>query len=180
MARTRKPCPGCGEICQYRPAAEVCGSCKSLIKQGRKCIDEQVAACENQRVLTKLPHSARSLPYIRNSTNERREFQNAFYTIVLAVSEPASNEVLRQLPEPYKTPMIVEKCDTGYHGGRECYMIEPTLLDAMQNLWYSSVAMVDGAYRRGVASGEQLIAQLAGGDITIAQFEERYELYTGP
>ena len=131
MGRTRKPCPGCGEVCECRPAAEVCGGCKGLIEDGEKYR-------ELSRKSGDKPYGIGAFPHISHAARDfkedyHREFVNAITSLLDAIGGPL----------PKNAPW---NCDQLFLGG-ERYCHETVMLQKS-----SAIALRDLLMR--LASGD--------------------------
>ena len=158
MGRTKKPCPGCGEVDEYRPATEVCGCCKSLMKDGRKFRRQ----C-HQRIggWVQMPAFWHSLPYIHYARKPGEEFQKAFFDLVVALAaEIPSNEWA-----------ATELLPGGHHysNGEGVYLL-PADLDRLRDLYQAVIDIAESAYQEGVEKGQRFIEGLISGKTTIEKF----------
>lgn len=186
MARTTKPCPGCGQIDRYRPADKVCGTCKdklakiAAIEAEAAQLRATVAAALNAE--TK-PHrfyiseKAYGMVGVNNRLAESVEYLNlratteAMFYALLAPLDRGRIDTWRNntaIPETgdHYLPLdlrCVETTDDGAQATR---------------LWWKSLkAWSQACYGVGVEDGRDLLGQLAAGEMTVTQVNDRaYEL----
>ncbi|HUT91736.1 MAG TPA: hypothetical protein VMY37_19710 [Thermoguttaceae bacterium] len=162
MARTRKPCPGCGEVYAYRKADEICTNCKHLICAGKLLKRQQQRKFGRQYLL---PKAGCNFPYIRNSERElMRSFQDAFFAIAVALSvEPANSQ--------YTTEAVIPQSEASY-GCSNCVYLESAMRDSLREIYASVQAIVDGAYRDGKRAGQDFVRGLCDGSVSLAKLNE--------
>lgn len=160
MGRTTKPCPGCGDVNSSRAAAEVCYECKRLMEDGNKY---RALTVNPDRELRQVVTARHHLPYIRHCGDQHRyAFQEHFRDLAVAVSikSPESEHTLVRL---------VEGQDSDYRGSRSFVAGVPTL---MNSLYQEARAIAQAAYDAGRQDGQNFIAGLAAGEMSLERFNK--------
>lgn len=175
MGRTRKPCPGCGEVCSYRPAAEVCHGCKTLMEDGRAW-REWVAVSVGESEVAKTG----ALPYLRDDPREgdmwrgKEMVDSAFKRLVGVMSAPLTREggaSKYQLGLNDIDPLITPRREEiGYMEPRA---FPKGTVAALRELWRAIVALRDNAYRSGKRDGTRIWEELESGELGLKKYEER-------
>lgn len=186
MAHTTKPCPGCGQVDRYRPADKVCDTCKKKlariadIEAEATQLRATVAAAlkaETKPHRCHIPEKGYGMVGVNNRLAESVEYTNlraTTETMILALLAPLDrgrvDEWRNNAPIPvtgdqYLPPDLrcVEATDEGAKAA---------------SLWWRSLkAWSQACYGAGVEDGRDLLGQLAAGEMTVTQVNDRaYEL----
>lgn len=171
--RKRKPCPGCNQVDQRRPADQVCHECQQLIKEALARRAELQRTKEAEPA--KLPHSAHCLPYIPNVDGDERDvIQRFVFGLVKMVGTPTKWNAKWFPPQTYsRTGYIIEGksgCDSG---GTTYWLVPRGLVKMLQDLYAAILAGSANAYAEGFSNGHNLILGLATGETSIDDFNEQ-------
>lgn len=169
MTRTRKPCPACGEVCQFRPAAEVCGGCKGLLKDGDKY---RKLAKQAKNKPYGIPQSAHSLPYIKyasrgfgDDVDHQRNFQQALFSLLGDIGGPL----------PTNAPWNEKPLLVGYsreYSGSATVMLRTSVADLLRDMYEAVQGMTVHAYNEGHSRGSNMMMGLASGEVSVNDFNE--------
>lgn len=186
MARTTKPCPGCGQIDRYRAADKVCQDCKKKLVR-IEAIEAEAAelratvaaslSADTKPHRLHMPEKAYGMVGVNNRladsiayTNLRATTEAMFLALLAPLDRGRVDEWRHNTPLPasgdqYLPPDLrhVEATDEGATASR---------------LWWKSLnAWSQACYGAGVEDGRDLLGQLAAGEMTVTQVNDRaYEL----
>lgn len=175
MAKTKKPCPGCGEPEEYgyRDADKVCGACQKLLAEA-KAAREQKAADEDL-VAYHVPARPWDLPYIGHcgSTSEGEpfsRFREAYHALVdlSGVEHHAAGTFCGAT-----SAGRLLKSRSSSHSAWYPHYLRRASVEPLQQLFAAVESMVANAYAEGKREGEGFIARLATGEVTIQEFNEQ-------
>jgi hypothetical protein len=173
MGRTRKPCPGCGKANGlWREAGTVCNECRRILSAYRLRLKAAQAPKKSGEVRLAVPTAAHWLPYLMHGgepfgRDARAQFQKAFLDLTTAIS----------------TTPIMDRYKVGMGWDAE-ELIEPKrsdagigtfpvgVVDPLRRLYAAANLLAQIAYRQGHEEGTNLLAQLASGERTVADFNE--------
>jgi len=190
VKRTKKPCPGCGEGGWLRDVTKVCGYCQELLDEaraGRKAILET-----GNREVVPIPDTNYMCPaYYTGSgssahpvmktkeQDDTKELQNAMVELARVVGEIAPHA---ERNEKHRTMYSQAK---GYYStkwsalggmGRcpiEHYLVKTEVVDAMTRLDLAIRQIIDRSFYEGRQDGVSIIKNLASGELSINEFNER-------
>lgn len=167
MARTRKPCPACGEVCQFRPAAEVCRDCKGLLADGEKYRQlSEESGCEPYQI----PQSTYNFPYIQHTSQSfgegsfEKDFQRAIFDVLDAIAGPLPSNV------PYTHEELFRSNSRGER--KTTVMLQPQVVEPLRAMYQAVQGIAIHAFDEGKARGSNLLMQLASGDVGLSEFNE--------
>jgi hypothetical protein len=185
VAHTKKPCPGCGQIDRYRAADEVCGTCRkkldriAAIEAEAVQLRATVAATLNADTKPRgvyVPEKGYGIVY-NNRMGESPEYAAVaatFRTMIQALTGPLdrgradtwhSNGTVPVRSE-YSRSEVKSWVETTDDGAK-----------ATQVCWLAFGEFAQACYGAGVEDGRDLLAQLAAGEMTVSQVNDRaYEL----
>ena len=182
--RTRKPCPGCGQVKRYRPAAEVCAECKEDLGLARTVHDRRLreASGESGKRAFRVaePGWAHSYPYVycgQGGSDAGERFRRAFDVLVTALAEPT---VLGDVPELIDEEGVthldrgVERLvegDRSYDQG-ELVLLPEAVGPALRELYAAVQGVAAEALENGCEEGRQLLVGLATGRLSVGDFNE--------
>lgn len=182
-SRTRKPCPACGQVDSYRPAAEICSDCKALIADGKQYREDKI---KDAGALTfcKTPSSYLFLEvendqsYADRHEEPRSRLEKAFDEVISLLLSPIP-EGLHSPSEPidrpfYDGPWVVNprRVLEGYR--RDGWMMcRPKAIPAIyaldEAIRFALVSTAKAERRRG----SDIVLSLAAGDMTIDDFNRK-------
>ncbi len=182
MSRTTKPCPGCGEVHPYRPAAEVCGDCEAKFEELRVLKQSIRQAIENGHLVVANLHGAwHWQPYITGPN--RDDVQKLFLELCEAVSQRTWREtseghfhygILDTEGDKRDNTLIVPKArnDRKESGDNQC-MLPSHAANILPKLYQAISDLADSCYLEGHQKGRDLLMSLHSGELTMADFEDR-------
>lgn len=158
--RTRRPCPGCGEINPYREPEKVCSTCRNqlLLVDELKAEIEKIAPDEIRTHIGECPH-----------WNQRIRFDDGllrklFHQLVMLAKR---HEVERSR---YASEGILGKIDLG---ASIDIIIRKDIADVISTLRIAVESALQAAYQDGKSDGHKLLMRLAAGDISINEFNNK-------
>ena len=188
MAHTRKPCPGCGEVDRYRAADEVCQTCRDKLDRIAKIeadaeqLRATVANTLNSETKPRgvyVPEKGYGMAGLDSRLSDSPEY--------LAFAA-ATVEMLKALTAPLDRGRIDEWHNNGsvpshneYRHSRSqdeiCIEITDAGVQATRDWWRAWAALSQALYGAGVEDGRDLLGQLAAGEMTVTQVNDRaYEM----
>lgn len=179
MGRTRKPCPGCGEVCQNRAADDVCSDCRlsfDALATLRKEIDR---AIDNGYAMPVKLHGAKHWqPWICSDCDE---VQDLFLKLCRAIGVRAWYRTERW--GYAHSAMAIERDTEGLkfdqkRSGRserpdEQYLIPVGAVSILPELYRAIGDLADQQYLRGHQEGRDLLMSLQAGSITVDDFNNQ-------
>jgi hypothetical protein len=159
--RTRKPCPGCGEVDRYRKVDAVCPSCKALLGYARSTVKTKTRA----KFVGSLPWAPHSLAYLHGAGDVGRELQVDFYDLLLELSEPAPpgvtgssgfNRIKREGGFSYGDPRIFDR----------------RVAVRARRVYLTIVRAIRAANLDGKKDGSHFVSRLAAGEVTAQEYNE--------
>jgi hypothetical protein len=170
---TYKPCPGCGEK-TYRAATSVCDGCKELLRLGRAVQESGIPKEDGAlyRLTSEWPHL-----YYPSDSDSSPELRKDLTACFLALAQ-ASLRRAKTRVKPYDKQVIElpPKSQANYFS---TYDEDASVLTGSPKVAKAIIALdgavreaVMDAYHSGERSGQNLLKQIAGGNVTIAQLTE--------
>lgn len=201
MGYTSKPCPGCGEDdggLKFRKTGEVCSDCKHLLNQARRHRENQAKQTERQPYLIGysgptsytgepstgfvgiIPHYNRGFyAYDHRATlgySEQKELRASFWKLADVLVEPVELPLARKhqnLDGKKTVPNFIEsKLKDSKVDGEWPVLVDPEIRNRMGRLYEAIYRALISAWEDGFRTGENLLGQLASGDITINDLNE--------
>jgi hypothetical protein len=180
--RTKKPCPGCGCVVQYRRADEICSKCKRDIKENterrQREEEEQTAARGGVavRALVKFPlfyelpkfPNAYNRQWLSDQKQPRDQFQVSFLELAALVGEKASSAT-------QVNDVLIPGSSVSYRESNG-YFLPVAVVNLLRQLHGLVKEMVDAAYASGEEVIRNLFQRVVSGDIEFNRFAERMEL----
>lgn len=198
--RTRKPCPGCGEVDRYRHADSVCSKCEKGLEEWREHVKRQRSLIERSRSrkLVALAGAEHWWPgfyyggprcHIEGLDETRKGLRKLFDDLAKLVCEPVpSNYSAGQDvgwlyhaeevgdPEskrkPKYRPYLDYPCSRSISSSSEYALIDPELAKVLQQLWDHVARFTHMGYLGGVEDGRDLLMQLASGAMSTDKLAE--------
>lgn len=170
MARTRKPCPGCGEVVARRGAQEVCWRCRELLAEAmanRELLSKRV----DLAVATICPARGIRLPFGQIPERECAVLEAAMEALERAAVEGPEVRGVDESGVCESMFRSVEGLGRGY--AEERFLVDRSLLEAFRALQTAFWDAVRAAYRKGRRSGANLLKGLASGEMTVSEFNEQ-------
>lgn len=195
MSRTRKPCPGCGEIDRYRPATEVCESCRELMDAGREFHERLRAEAETgERRAYGVAPVTRDHDWPRIfagggfSNDPARAFARAFSRLVRLIGEEIPTKLVPQDKHDVingrwemthkaeraarRLVPALAQSDAGRGSLSECVLLLPEVARALSDLYASANAIAVRSQRDGEERGYSILTGLATGRLSVGEFNE--------
>jgi len=164
MSRTRKPCPGCGEVHPARPADGVCYDCKKMIQLGRDTRAAADAPAQERKpyVVPDVSHGFEYIHYV--PYDERAALTREMLRMVTLIGQPyhGSN---RQ----YNCPLLIPSSD-GMHGSPRLYT--DSEVEIIRKFWDALDVTCVATYEDGRAKGRSLLLGLANGETSVDDLNE--------
>lgn len=189
MAYTKTPCPGCGTVDHHRPANAVCQSCRQKLdrvaeieaenQQLRAQVAETLSA-ETAPYVIYLPDSGYGIAQGRLAKSDAYStFAKATAAMFKTMTAPLARGRVERWPGTvpvryeYGTRTLTEN-HAEHYGWAE---LTKDGAEAARAWWKAMAAMVQAHYGAGVEDGRDLLVQLATGEMTVSQVNDRvYEL----
>ena len=178
MPRTKKPCPGCGEVpFHFRDADKVCKHCQDLLELAKTI---SVRRSSKKFDIVRLPHAPHGLPYIYhgNPRGYHRDysddstlkyldlFRRTFFDLHDVLGERVIADIRGILP-------IVPKTECMNYETATSVKLPKGAADLLCKLYVAAEQMVEGAYQEGYRDGHDLIGGLADGRVSIQEFNDK-------
>lgn len=173
MARCKKPCPGCGEIDQFRNANSVCCSCEEIISKGielkketkklRRAVSKWCS--ETNRIPVRIPDAR----YWPDNTLLEKKYARAmavsFRQLINAISEGGIVRVAT--PDRGVPPFSM-------HYGDICdyRLLKEEEADALDRLHRALIRAIYRAYIQGIKHGRNLLMQIAKGEMSFDHIDK--------
>lgn len=164
----KKPCAGCGETPQYgREKDKVCDYCERLLEEARKAREK---ADRQKGAFVALPRSIDGY----SSSHERARYWEGSSEGISA----AFGEMLRALAKPCSAPrgaavsQLFDKPDQSYGANVEVVEMGKDAVKAVRELDKRIRTAIDEALRKGYEDGQNLLATLASGEISMKEFND--------
>jgi hypothetical protein len=164
---TRKPCQGCGEVSYTRKADELCANCQILIQEAKNERLKRSQIPETQCYTMPwrwyaLPH----IPYYQTTFGETQDtkdkIQTTFFSL-LELSGVRSHE--------HGQVYLIE--GSGSANRQEGCRMKVAVREDLNTLYHLIVMLSKEAYAEGKKDGQRLLTQLASGEMSINDFNER-------
>lgn len=167
MAKTRKPCPGCGDTPAWmRDADGVCDECQKLLNEARSA--RSVAAANADEIAVSapdrwhdwphIPHA--NIPFADDKPGER--FQGAMHALTQSIVSKTNQHPRKQLvPDHYDRHPVLRTV-----------LISRRRANDIAALYSAVVAMMENAYAEGKRDGMAFIRGLATGETSIQEFND--------
>ena len=187
MAHTRKPCPGCGQVDRYRAADEVCQTCRDKLKriaaieteaeQLRATVAGTLAVATKPRGIY-LPEKGYGIAGLDSRLSESPEyyaFAEATAAMLKALTAPLDRGRIDQWHNNGSIPSQNEYRHAGKH--ETCVETTDEAANAAREWWRVFKTYAQALYGAGVEDGRDLLGQLAAGEMTVTQVNDRaYEM----
>ena len=164
---SQKPCPGCGR--PGHPLDGVCATCRDTLDRAWKRETALVARHDTYRAY-QLPTHADDLPPLGLPYDHDRPVRAALAAALVALADRPEFLGVPSPPPDDRNPYLLRPVDRWY------YRALPIPLTAEQAAAVRALVpalrnALREAYNLGLQRGHNLLAQLAAGDVTMAQFE---------
>jgi hypothetical protein len=157
-----KPCPGCGQVKSWRPASEVCTDCKRLLKRAA-WLEEQVSRLGDDEIIVYYGSKPHWNEYISSQSNIGRDLMDSFFRLAEATTRPS-------LASDSTFGMLLGKVE--YGGGKYTVTTVP-IANAIRDLRDLVVKALKSEYLAGKKDGQNLLMQLANGDLSPDKFNQK-------
>lgn len=157
----KDPCDGCGRTDQYRKKDQLCYDCKELLTKAYKRLDLKKNPAGKITVL--VPEASHWMEYIEHpgSANDPR---GPLHRLALCVGEivPAKGQV--------KTESLADSCDES-----SCHpvVMDRDVFTALKEVIDTVRDCVPAAYRKGRVDGSNLLNELASGEISVRELNDK-------
>lgn len=165
---SKKPCPGCGKIDEWRPADKVCSDCQHLLKNAAKWEKQLSKITKDEAVVSfgEMYHWNQYIyTHINNVDNLSSQIMRQFHELCKAA--PTREAVNR--PHEFTLMGKIEQ----YNAPK--YVMPRRLAEAIKNLYDMLQPMIDKVYEAGKNDGHNLLRRLATGDIAPNEFLQKTE-----
>lgn len=177
--RTRKPCPGCGVVHQYRAANGVCSDCERWIRIGQTTEATEEKQPEGTRIyaLAEVDHWNPQLTPTQIETDIRDELGSAFWQLCwkLVKRRTKRGKPNYAFPDEIEGNLIdaeeMRHYLTGLHNPVQVY-VKPSMAKALTRLFVAIWNAIKDAERIGRERGDNMLCRIARGEISIAQLNE--------
>ena len=170
-----KPCPGCAQVKEWRPAAEVCGDCKITLARAT-WLEEQLALSASDVLVVYGKHSHGN-QYLRSQAHmpggresAGRVLMEHFQKLARAASRPAPKT--SDLQDGTHIEILGKPNSGGYAVSVEGVMPE-SLATAIRDLRQAVEEALAAEYAQGKRDGHNLLLRLAEGDISATDFNAK-------
>lgn len=159
-----------------RRKTEVCNECRATLDIGRQLKEERRQSTHAAMIMREVPHA---LPYLRKAPSSNcGKVQAAFWRLSMLLSRPTD-----ETADMNHGPSERLGSSPGYlylwrdrhdgHSWAVTRVIDRATADALGDAYEAVKRMAEAAYADGHADGRNLLMQLASGDLTPDQFNER-------
>lgn len=156
-----KPCPGCGEVVEWRPADQLCQACKVLLARARAMAAELSRKPDEVAVtFSSTPHLNKSIRVHGDSFAVRtgEQLRKALVTIALQMSR-------RDFGDAEVWFDLLGRTEYGYAAGG-AYLMPRVMAEAVRDLRGLIATAIEQSYAAGRADGNNLLVRLAQGDLS--------------
>jgi hypothetical protein len=187
MARTTKPCPGCGAVDRYRPADKVCTTCAKTLadvakiraeaEQLRATVAASLVAETKPRNLY-VPEKGYGILHGNrmSDSDEYFDLRDKTVAMFLALLAPLDR---RRVDQWLSNGSLPGSGEYARHDRQGCVEATDAGVEAAKVWWKSLTAFSQACYGAGVEDGRDLLGQLAAGLMTADQVTDRaFELVT--
>lgn len=173
---TFDPCHGCGQVPDHwegRPKDSVCSNCKNTLKLARKFAEEQSSG--NELVQVAIPAQSHWLPYLRQSSLQNqacKDVREAIWRLAISCSSPVvkgADFTKAQLLIPVPKN---ERTDWRPSWPEELRWMSESVASRFATLYMIVRQELDNSYEEGRERGQNLLGQLAAGDLSINDFNK--------
>ncbi len=177
MRASKTPCPGCGQVGKYRPADRVCLDCFKDLLEIEELRAKFKAEAEGAEALL-LPWAPHYLPYVPHENSRRRNdeqpgIQDSFYALMDHLGKPTGGA------EIDAACMIEPKRDAFSSGSWAEAKIYPKGTQKFaRNLYDAILRLADASYKEGFERGDNLLANLARGEVTVKDYNAQVDKET--
>lgn len=168
--RTKKPCPGCGTIVQYRKVTEVCSACAHDIREAQVRRKAELASQKKKElVIVQFPEYEHWLPALHHASpmygdhKYDKHVRETFLELANAVSEPASSS--------HVGVALVPSQDHHYGTDTNRTMSAP-VLPLFQELYKCIKTATENAFENGQTWARQQFDRMVHGQISLKDFAE--------
>lgn len=191
--RTKAPCPGCKRRARLysdpqdetkfyagdRPADGLCRDCEGALDDAKKLVarSERAAKRAADRKPFRVPEMPHWMPYLQHGRHDERDATRVIQSTLKQLAETIADEAVVGAEQDYSdvVPLFTRRAGGGYQsiGYATPVLLEPgiaTLLDAIE---HAISDYGDVAYAAGRRDGRNLLQALAGGEMTVADYDDR-------
>lgn len=172
--RTKKPCPGCGTVVQFRKLTEVCSACAHDIREAQTRRKAELASQKKKElVIVQFPEYEHWLPALHHASpaygdhKYDKHVRETFIELAKAVSEPASSSHVGVALVPGQQ----------HRYGTDTNRSMPVAaLPLLQALYTCLVTSNKNAYENGQNWARQQFRHIVSGEIGLNDFAEYMKL----
>jgi len=168
--RTKKPCPGCGTVVQYRKVTEVCSACAHDIREAQVRRKAELASQKKKElVIVQFPEYEHWLPSLHLASpmygdhKYDKHVKETFIDLAWAVSEPASSSHVGVALVPGQEHR---------YGTDTNRSMSVAVLPLLQALYTCLVTSNKNAYENGQNWARQQFRHIVSGEIGLNDFAE--------
>lgn len=184
MGRTKKPCPGCGEVDRDRKSDEVCDDCKRNLIVGRRLQESVRPTAESIPVFSNDPdypkvYAGRGA---QHKSHVLEPLCELFRLVGKRVLDDATERELYEEIERHQRHTFPDRwyclpySDTPVFPTTErmaadrIFLISPEVLAKFREVAERMREEIKRAFAEGEASGRNMLKQLASGKMTVSDF----------
>jgi hypothetical protein len=175
MRASKTPCPGCGQTGKHRPADKVCLECFKDLLEIKELREHMQAEGANAEVLA-LPFAPHGLPYVPHEKDRREEgvpnVQESFFNLLQSLGKPTSGDDIEF------DRMIESEKSYSSDSPRHPKIYPKGTQKLARDLYSAILRLADAAYERGFNRGDDLLGNLAKGEVTVKDYEAQVKRET--
>jgi hypothetical protein len=170
QTHTRKPCPGCGEP-YWREVDKVCNACATLIAEAQAERARIAAAANNPQfeIASLLSTEPTFYGQWQGANTEHERLREAFRELIFSVI--AEEELRDHYFSPDQCHKLFKSYAIGYSSTTYLAM-PPGAAQKLEELKEAIQVYLAVIYQKGVERGQSVILGLAGGDISVNEFNQ--------
>lgn len=181
MAHTTKPCPGCGQVDRYRAADKVCKTCRTKLdsitaieaeaEQLRAKVAATLSADTKPRGVY-VPEKGYGIVY-NNRLGDSPEYAamaTTFAAMLQALTAPLDRG---RMDAWHRNGTVPARSEYSRSEVKSCIEATDDGAQATQEYWRTNSAFAQACYGAGVEDGRDLLGQLAAGEMTVTQVNDR-------
>ena len=182
MGRSRKACPVCKEthILGYDTEKGCCAACLKLLEKGREYEAQLTRKDAPSKLYRCNPHGASIgyFPYCNQQVNKDLDtLKTRLHSLLSMTSEIKlgwltyeQSDIIRDNPTEDITGT---SSGSNFRSDYGCVKVTPEFADAMREIYQLLNRVLPAIYESGKQSGSNLLLQLASGELTVDQFNEK-------
>ena len=178
MRICKHPCPGCRKTEYYGLKGSLCIDCKDTLKIGTDVKNARKTSANAKVGTFMIPWAYYAFPYFPHGDglkdyktadgfegNAKEVFERSFYETIKLLSEPSR--------DPLGPPLITWKSMGSHHNKQEPVRMRTDVAAQLTEIYTAVALMVENAYKQGKMHGEDLIARLASGELSVNEVNKQ-------